>query len=266
MSFIQFILILLYCFIYFYDYWNIDIMFYASTPICNGFFVGLIMGNPLVGLSIGATLQLMQLGGVGYGGASAPEYDIGTIIATIVCAVSGQSADFGLAIGLPVSLLMIQLDVVVKTISTFLVHKSQGCLKAGKERNMYSWLLSGLGVWSLKPMLPVILLYIIGADKVAALVDKVPMFITGALSVAGNLLPALGIAVLMKYMNVKEYFVYLLLGYVLMSYFGLSMIGTALVGFIVAYITYKNSKTQLIVQPETVVTANTELEEDEDEL
>ncbi len=267
MNFLQLVLILAYCALYYYDYWNIMIMYYGSTPICNGLIVGLIMGNPLVGLEIGATLQLMQLGGVGYGGASYPEYDVGTIIATIVCAAAGQGADFGLAIGLPVSLLMMQIDVLVKTVSTFMIHKAQSCTENGNDKGAFRWLLSGLIPWSLKPMLPVLLLFILGPEKVADLVNMMPDFIIGALSVAGNMLPAVGIAILMRYMNVKEYFIYLILGYAMMGYFNLPMIGIALFGFVVAYLSYKGMGNPVSVAAErNTVSENVQIGADEDEL
>lgn len=56
------------------------------------------------------------------------------------------------------------------------------------------------------------------------------------LKTAGIILPAMGIAILMRYLPIKRYFPYFILGFVLMAYFAksFSLLGTALVGFVFA--------------------------------
>lgn len=56
------------------------------------------------------------------------------------------------------------------------------------------------------------------------------------LKTAGIILPAMGIAILMRYLPLKRYFPYFILGFVLMAYFTktFSLLGTALVGFVFA--------------------------------
>ena len=82
---------------------------------------GLIMGDLNTGLMIGGTFQLMSLGVAALGGASAPNYGLATIIGTF---------------GLPVGLLAIQLEVVVRIVNNFVAHKMQSDNNEGKWKNM----------------------------------------------------------------------------------------------------------------------------------
>lgn len=241
MNTIQIILILLYSVIYMYDFWNTQILSYMGQPIINGFVVGLILGNPVVGLQIGATLQLMQLGGAGFGGASYIEYDVGAVVGTMVAAASGRGVEYGLAIGLPVSLLMIQADVLTKMACTFFMQKAKKDAENEKFSSSLRWLYLGGIPWFIKAVFPVLLVLIVGTERIANVVDLFPAWMMGSLSVAGGLLPAVGIAILLRYMNAGKYIPYLILGFVLMSYFNLSIVGVSLIGFAIALLVYQNS-------------------------
>ncbi len=80
----------------------------------SGAFAGVVMGDWQTGLVIGGTIQLMQLGVAGFGGSSIADYGTMAVVAATAYGVT-LGADTGLAIGLPVGMLGIQLDVIVKS-------------------------------------------------------------------------------------------------------------------------------------------------------
>ena len=86
---------------------------------------GLIMGDLNTGLMIGGTFQLMSLGVAALGGASAPNYGLATIIGTFIAVRTGTGIDAAVGVGLPVGLLAIQLEVVVRIVNNFVAHKMQ---------------------------------------------------------------------------------------------------------------------------------------------
>ena len=57
-------------------YWKatdtVTLQLFAFNTIICGWLVGLVMGDPATGLTIGATLQLMSMGVVAVGGSSMP--------------------------------------------------------------------------------------------------------------------------------------------------------------------------------------------------
>ncbi len=80
-----------------------------------------------------------------------------------------------------------------------------------------------------------------GASTEAALTIAVPVavigeFITNGLTVAGNLLSALGFAMLLSSMLSKKMFPYFLLGFLIVAYSGLSLIGVTMFAAILAFI------------------------------
>jgi mannose/fructose/N-acetylgalactosamine-specific phosphotransferase system component IID len=80
-------------------------LIYAQRPLIAGSVAGLITGHPLLGLLIGATLELAALGVYTYGGATIPDYQTGAIVGTALAAgaagdVSAQVA-VGIGVGLP---------------------------------------------------------------------------------------------------------------------------------------------------------------------
>lgn len=75
-----------------------------------------------------------------------------------------------------------------------------------------------------------------GADVVAELVEAIPDVITNGLTVAGNLLSALGFAMLLSTMLSKKMFPYFLLGFLVVAYSGLDLIAVTLYSGILAFI------------------------------
>ena len=81
-----------------------------------------------------------------------------------------------------------------------------------------------------------------GAPLVQAILDVLPSWVTGGLSVAGKLLPGLGIAMLLHYMPAKKYFNYILIGFVLSAYMGVPILGIAFLGVALAYKFYMDEE------------------------
>ena len=82
---------------------------------------------------------------------------------------------------------------------------------------------------------------IFGPSLVNTILQHTPAWLTGGLSVAGGLLPAVGIALLLRYLPAKEYISYLVIGFVLAVYLKVPLLGVALIGAAIALIIYKNN-------------------------
>lgn len=102
---------------------NLTLVIGMQFPVIVGTIAGLIVGDVTLGLTIGATLQLMVLGVGTYGGASVPDFTTGAIVGTAFAHISGKGIEFALAIAVPVGLLMVQLDVLARFANTFFLHR-----------------------------------------------------------------------------------------------------------------------------------------------
>ena len=76
----------------------------------------------------------------------------------------------------------------------------------------------------------------LGAEPVAAIVDKIPANVMAGLNAVGALLPAVGMALLLKMLWSKELAVYFFLGFVLYIYLGMPMIAIAVIGVVFAVV------------------------------
>ena len=200
-----------------------------------GMISGLIMGDMNTGLVIGGTFQLMSLGVAALGGASAPNYGLATIIGTFIAVRTGTGTDAALAVGLPVGLLAIQLEVVVRIVNNFVAHRMQKHNNEGKwaQMNREAWL--GPVICSLQTMIPTIIVVGFGANVVNFILEFIPQWVTDGLSIAAGMLPVVGIGMLMRYMPVKKFLPFILIGFVLSAYLQVPVLGLAIVGFSAAF-------------------------------
>ena len=211
-----------------------------------GLITGLIMGDVNTGLVIGGTFQLMSLGVAALGGSSAPNYGLATIVGTFIAVRTGTGTDAAIAVGLPVGLLAIQLEVVVRIVNNFVAHKMQDYNNAGEwdKMNRIAWL--GPIICSLQTLVPTLLVILFGSTVVNFVLEFIPEWVTNGLSIAAGMLPVVGVGMLMRYMPVKKFLPMILIGFVLSAYLGVPVLGIAIVGFAAAfwYFTTEVNKTE----------------------
>lgn len=178
---------------------------------------------------------VMSLGVAALGGASAPNYGLATIIGTFIAVRTGTGTDAALAVGLPVGLLAIQLEVVVRIINNFVAHRMQTHNNEGEwgKMNREAWL--GPIICSLQTMIPTVIVVCFGADVVNFILEFIPKWVTNGLSIAAGMLPVVGIGMLMRYMPVKKFLPFILVGFVLSAYLQVPVLGIAIIGFAAAF-------------------------------
>ena len=179
---LQVVLLTLLAFIKHVDYYGIPMIF-VNYAVFWGLITGVVMGDWKTGLVIGGTIQLMQLGVAGFGGSSIPDYGTMAIIATAYGVTLGS--DTGLAIGLPVGMLGIQLDVVAKILNGFVVEKSQKFCNEGKFNQMNAILWVCPALFGLCAALPVFVSVTLGQPAVNWLLEVMPQWFLSGLTLAG---------------------------------------------------------------------------------
>jgi len=257
-----------------------ELQIYSSmnAPVFAGFFSGLVMGDVVTGLYIGGSLQLMVLGVGTFGGASKIDANSGTILATAFSVALGMDPEQAVAaIAVPVASLMIQLDVLARFANTFFAHRIDKNVEDMNYKAIGRNFLLGALPWSLSRLVPVFLALAFGGgvvEKVVAVLNGDLKWLGDGLSVAGAVLPAVGFAILLRYLPVKKHFPYLILGFTITAllttvfsniqllgtsvasvvkdfqgvFNGLPMLGIALIGFAFAAISYKNSSNKTVIQ------------------
>ncbi|WP_413476603.1 PTS mannose/fructose/sorbose/N-acetylgalactosamine transporter subunit IIC [Latilactobacillus fuchuensis] len=209
-------------------------------PVTVGMVAGLIMGDLPTAMTIAGTFQLMSLGVAGLGGASVPDYGLATIVGIYLSARTGAGLGTAVAVGLPVGLLTIQFDVIIKLANNFIAHKAQGYAhkKEFNKMRLVNWI--GPLLFACKNFIPMILIVTVGPSAVKVLLEVIPTWLTTGLSVAGNMLPVVGIGLLMHYMPIKKYIWVVFIGFVVSAYMNLPVFGVAIIGLALAIVTYQN--------------------------
>jgi len=222
------------------------------APLLLGFLSGILVGNVSLGLSIGATCALMALGFYTYGGATTPDYNVGAIFAVYYCATvakgeapTAELIQSGIVIGSIIALLMSWFDILGRAATTVFQHVGDRALARKSLKGFERAHLLGTIPWFLGRFIPVFfgMLFIDRADAIQNLVNNFAWAQHG-LSVIGAALPAVGFALLLSYMDLKKYWMYMLLGYALFAYMGVPTIGLAIIGAVAAglYIAGKKEK------------------------
>lgn len=241
----QMILVIIYGFFINYD--KNGTMLGTSQPVTAGLIIGLILGDVTTGLFIGGTLQLMTLGISSFGGASVPDYQTAALVGTYIAITTGQDASIGITLAIPVAMLMVQLDVVKWSTNIYFQNKAE---KYAEEENYKGIeLMQYCAVFNtmLTSGIPVLLTVLFGPDLVGGIIKYIPDWLSGGLSIAGGLLPAVGIGLLLRYLPVKSYFPYLLIGFVAAVYLNIPILGIALFGAAIAFIIYKKRNEEVQV-------------------
>ncbi|AUX11378.1 PTS fructose transporter subunit IIC [Latilactobacillus sakei] len=241
----------------------------AGSAVFAGFISGVIMGDMKTGLMIGGAMQLTVLGVGTFGGSSRIDANSGTVLATAFSVGLGMNQNQAIsAIAVPVAALLIQTDIIARFANTFFAHRIDKLIEEHKYRAIERNYLYGAIPWALSRALPVFLALTFGGGLVNSVVSymnsQLSWLATG-LETAGAVLPAVGFAILLRYLPVKKHFPYLIIGFVLTAilatiyaavgalggavtgvakdftynFAGLPMLGIALIGFGFAAIEYK---------------------------
>ncbi|MDQ7809534.1 PTS system mannose/fructose/sorbose family transporter subunit IID [Amycolatopsis sp. A133] len=229
-------------------------LIYAQRPLIAGSVAGLITGHPLLGLLIGATLELAALGVYTYGGATIPDYQTGAIVGTALAAgaagAPAAQAAIGIGVGLPAAILLSALDPVGKMVTTGLVHRADGYAADGNARGLAVIHWVSLVPWVAVRAIPTFLAALAASGGlVKDITASIPAGFVQGMTLAGSLLPAVGFALLLGMMELSRYWYLLLIGFVGFAYLHLPVLGIALIGVAVAmlFVTLKRDEPALVV-------------------
>ncbi len=215
-----------------------------DRPLVTSVLVGIILGDIGQGIIIGGSLELVFMGIVNIGGATPPDVVTGGILGTAFAIGSGLDTETAIAIALPVALLAQSLGILARVINATFNHAADTYADKGDYKGIERTLWSGAILFFLFSAVPVFLGYYFGMDLVQSIVDSIPPEFLYSLNVLKGLLPALGVAILMRFLYDKSSAPYLFLGFVLSAFMGLSMMGIAIVGTIIAVIYYNTVSQQ----------------------
>jgi PTS system N-acetylgalactosamine-specific IIC component len=202
--------------------------------------VGLILGDPVTGLAMGAVGELAFMGyGVSQGGSIPPNHFGPGVVGAIIAITTKTDVDTALALSIPFA---VGFGFIMTATYTFATTLTPLSIKALEKKEFGKFqIFANVTVWAFFIVGAIFgFLACVAAPALQAFIEMIPDWLTKGLGVAGNMLPAVGFAMILNAMAKKEAIPFVILGYVLFAYLGLPTMAIALVGGAIALIVFFN--------------------------
>ncbi len=209
-----------------------------QRPVVAGFLVGLVMGNPVQGAIIGATINLIFLGHMSVGGSIPSDMALAGYVGTAFALALNTTTEVALAMAVPISLLGTVVWVGRMSISAIFAHWADAFAEKGDapKVRLMNWLPAQTMLFVFK-MIVVTIFARFGSELVGNFLNSiVGSWAFKGLGVIGGMLPALGIALNLRAILKRDTWAYLIIGFVLVAFFKMSVVGVSLVGAALALI------------------------------
>jgi len=196
------------------------------------------MGQPLQGMMIAAAINLPYVGFITAGGSMPGNPMFAGPVGTALALVSGMDIATATTIGVILGSVAVLSWNAYMSINALWVHAADKYLAAGNIKMVrvcnylpsffVSLILNGL---------PALLIVLVGKSFGDWLMTF-PQWIMDLFAIAGGILPALGIGMLLNYLGKKKIVPFFFLGFALAEFMGLSTMMITAIGAIVAILLY----------------------------
>jgi PTS system mannose-specific IID component len=209
--------------------------FTVYRPLIGGTIVGLILGDPVAGMQLGAAINAIYLGFISTGGSLPGDLIFAGYIGTALGLAAGLDAPTALALVVPLGLLGSGIWFFRLTVDSLFVHWADSFAERGNVRGVVATnLWPGQLLLLLLYGIPTFVIVYFGASAVQSVMAIVPPKLVEGLAMVGGMLPALGIGMLLNYMAQWRLMGFFLLGFLLATYLQLPTLIIALLGAIAA--------------------------------
>ena len=225
---------------------------FLYRPIILGPIAGIIMGDLSTGLKLGVEIEIMFLASVFVGTAIPCDEVMSTIIGVAFSVAAGGDTTIGIATALPLSVI----GQIIRYVRASTFHQWTNLMY---ERNAEKGNLKGMYLWHVYiPLLlnliafgvPTFLGVYVSGNVVQSIINFIPAKLIDGINAGAYMLGAVGLAMLLKAVNAKNAWPYLLLGFFMSAFLGVNMIGIAIVTAAICAITFFNERNNYIKKPE----------------
>lgn len=241
---VQVLLVFLVTFVAAIDQFNFLESLYQ--PIVMGPVVGAILGNLELGLTVGATYQLLTIGNMPIGGAQPPNAVIGGIMATVLAVTSGLDPAVAAATAVPFALLGQYAVTVTFTVMSPLMSKADKYAEEANPKGIVRLNYFAMALLGLLFGVVVLIFFFAGSAVGKQISETIPKWLMNGLKVAGGMMKFVGFAILLKVMLSKELWGFYFVGFALAIMINAAgnlgssaLLILSLIGFAIAYWDYQ---------------------------
>lgn len=199
--------------------------------------IGLASGHLSLGIILGGHLQMIALGWANIGAAVAPDAALASVASAIILVESGLgSKGIGTAVGIaiPLAVAGLFLTMIVRTITTGIVHIMDAYAKRGSWRMIDLWQWIAVCLQGLRIAIPAGMLLAIPAHLVQHWLGMMPGWLTQGMSIGGTMVVAVGYAMVINMMASRETWPFFAIGFALAAVKDLTLIALGAIGLSLA--------------------------------
>ena len=213
-------------------------------PLIGGFLVGLVLGDPVMGTIVGATINLMYIGFISAGGALPGDPCLAGTLGTAFAITGGIGAEAALALAVPIGLIGMAIWVFRMTVDTAFIHKADKLADKGDTKGVWRWAFFWPQAFLfLITAVPCFIAAYFGSTYISKALDFLGFNTLMALNIVGGMMPALGIALNLKAIYKGDAKAFFFVGFLMTVYLNLNMIAVGLFALCTAFIIMQlNSK------------------------
>lgn len=194
-------------------------------PVVAGTVVGIIMGDPVTGAMMGASINLIYLGVVSVGGETPSNPGVAAVFGTALAMASGLDMEAAVALAVPFGIIGSVFPTVLRSIYILNAHRIQEAVKKQRFGEMKFWFYITILIRGALGFIVVFIGLYAGSEACTAVVGALPDWAMNGLSVIGKMLPALGLAVgVTMVMKRSEELVFFIIAFLSSAYLGLPVI------------------------------------------
>ena len=184
-----------------------------SRPIFIVASLGALLGHPTEGIILAAQLELVFIGNVSLGGVMPSDITMGSIFGAAFALILGKDLTTAVTLALPLAALGTLLYSSMKIVVTSLTPKFEQLINNKNIKGFKRLWIAQFAVFHLCYFVLGFVCIYLGTDAVSAFINAIPEWVQKSMTVASTMLPALGLALLLKTLWNKETCAYYFLGF-----------------------------------------------------
>lgn len=216
-------------------------------PVLEGFLIGLILGDPITGLAVGATINLVYLVNLDIGTVVVANSHAGATIGVTMAIVAGLDTGAAVALAAPFAAAATFLTPAIQTINIPFASRVSASAKAGNYRAMYAWHWSAWVLSWIIGAVPMFIALALGSNVVEGVFNAMPAAVMNGLNEVAKVMPALGIAMGLKMIGSRNgYMAFFILAFVAAETLGLNTLTLVVLAALGVWIFVAFRKTKAI--------------------
>lgn len=213
-----------------------------TRPIVLGPLIGLALGDIKTGIILGASLESIFMGVSAVGGSLPSDWATATVIVVSYAILTGQNAEAGLALAIPIGTIVMSLGAIWTPITTGLVPHWEKLAGEGKINKLFTQTSLQFTITTLYTSILMFFAIAYGVEGLGALMAKMPVWVLKGMGAASAMMIGVGISILTSMIWSPKVGVFFFLGFVLAKSLGLSTLAIAIIGIVIAVAIFMQDK------------------------